>query len=521
MEGLHDHADDMETHENLASFGKVVKQAGKSGQHVNLQGHSVTPNPGEAMSTHQLCEKVMKFTSSHYEDSQPGQLATRCDALEDMQTGLKAMSAKADSSFKAKIYGRVGKQTSTQKELKKAINHVKGALQDVGAKIKLEVKADNLEGAPNDALSILMQRSLTDPKVVRKLMFHRCMDHTQSPEVRANQQELDGYNFAAMQKGMKEDIQGVLKDPNFASHYSPADIEKLNNICEQLDWAAETVSLIDSYTPPITEEEKNALEEAKTNLEESTSNLELTQTALNELKAITSDPNNDVRTIVDHICNHETSKANLINNLYSLRVEQRDDKKSHAQQEKNPLLQERLSAEVEVLNKTIIDLDDQITNAVSSPKPYDSLTHLFTDEELSKTIESTQNSLKRSVNMWKWTVANDQKPFEALDVAKLALEKTTDRIVDHIKEHANDELGVMFSGGLRNHAMMYKVNKAANGTYTFSILNTGEGLNHHHRKGPRFQTHAHWSGLTMEQIADPTFIRELMRIRQQEPGKLG
>jgi hypothetical protein len=75
---------------------------------------------------------------------------------------------------------------------------------------------------------------------------------------------------------------------------------------------------------------------------------------------------------------------------------------------------------------------------------------------------------------------------------------------------------VILPGGDSSHAMLYQIQLERNGTYTFRILNTGQGLQYHHQNEKGKYQAAIWRDLTLEQISNKHFLFCLLGMAKKE-----
>ncbi len=105
------------------------------------------------------------------------------------------------------------------------------------------------------------------------------------------------------------------------------------------------------------------------------------------------------------------------------------------------------------------------------------------------------------------------------------LEKGIEETVVHIRRYIKSRLGVVLIGGLRDHPMLYSIRRQADGTYLFTIVNTGISCVKPHplQSDPDLvQVYMHWSGLSLGDIIDRGLIRSLLMLRQRaEVGEDG
>ncbi len=506
-----DSMDDRHYEFNLIGLSKAIKESVETGKNIVFNGHSisVTSNKENALSISEISAIVIKLTVhsesqqilNEFKGKQEGSLAARCNALENISEGLRAMSAKSQLAFSDRVLNFLGVQANKteRQNLAHAQQFIHDALQYMRAKVKADVDGESIYEDSKKSLPKKMDLRLNQPRLVRSLMFHRCMDHTENVEIRGNEKALEGFSSALQQAGMKEDIEGVLNDPRFTGNYSSEDREILLRVCDQLQWSAETENLLyirQQSIPDDPDKAYQALAEATHNLTEASKRLEEAQATVG--RSFDKEFANDAKNGEDHA---------FINSLYNSKQFGLDFKKS--------LLNLAVS-----LNQSPTAMNTFIEEAAVSPYgPFYDLSAFFSPELFNQAISNTRNApviiAQEVVELAKKEVQNASTVLKRFDEQKLALEGATDRVVEQIKQHADDPIGVIFSGGIPNHAMMYKVNKASDGTYTFSVLNTGLGIRFHHSQGDRFQTHLQWSGLDKQQVTDPHFIRELLRFNQR------
>lgn len=96
----------------------------------------------------------------------------------------------------------------------------------------------------------------------------------------------------------------------------------------------------------------------------------------------------------------------------------------------------------------------------------------------------------------------------------------TDAIINRVRSKAVESpYGVTIPGGIIGHAMMFQIKKnAKDGTYSFTILNSGLGLTCHHPHPSdklKSQTSAIWSNLTLEQVSDRKLIDGILSCKAQ------
>lgn len=121
--------------------------------------------------------------------------------------------------------------------------------------------------------------------------------------------------------------------------------------------------------------------------------------------------------------------------------------------------------------------------------------------------------------------------LEELDSLHLmGIEAATDEIMKQIALCASSESseGFIWPGGVNDHLMLYKVEfNSEDADYTFSIINTGEGVFLHGiededvEEGIRAQTHLKFTGIKLEDL-DRGFIKDLVSyVSDQTLGQKG
>ena len=86
------------------------------------------------------------------------------------------------------------------------------------------------------------------------------------------------------------------------------------------------------------------------------------------------------------------------------------------------------------------------------------------------------------------------------------------------------DMGMVLTRGWKKHGITYGIKKESADLFTFYLWNTGEGVNIFHpsrlENGQRlYQTGICWSGITIEQLSDHSFIKEMFSLRTEKFNK--
>lgn len=525
-----------------AAWGQVLKQVASGDGRVAMGGRKVWAGKakGKQLSTGKISKQVMGLVAS---DTGKGAIASRYHAHKELKAGLDATAKKINSRVKAKVLNFFGIKTSSQKKIARAQQAVEGKRIALKNELKAAYKPEQLLSEAHRQLDKSRMIEQTNSQVKRQLCFHRCLDRvSDNPIINAQAKKLGGMEYGFVLDSMAREIKHITSENPTAGNYTSKERSLLQSCSEQLQWAAETSTMVKSNVndfPRLVID----VRQGERNLAKSGVQIAVTNEYKGEIEKSLTEGNLDV---VNNLFvpfpsdeeDHEVrTQCDISNEFEDCFTEDLESEIRALRSAKNHLV-EGAEDEAEQLNKRIGELKSQLEtlrtqlkDARTHPNPLQMLHDVkFSDDFIRLKLVQLKDKLAGENGLMKKYeayLANNVEEVRtnqlALDKATIAVDHATARIIDHIMFNASSPMGVMIPGGLSDHAMMYKIQQMPDKTYTFSILNTGLGVELHHKQGEgddtKYQTHLQWSGLSFDQVSDPKLIKNLVTLQQRASGE--
>lgn len=507
----------------VASLAQALRLASCSGSYLKIDKAQVcvTKEKHEAVDLPTLARRVIQITE--VKGQKAGTLSKRLEAYRHLLEGLGQLTERSGNSLMSRVLSAVGVKSKGQRELERALATVAETVMILQREVRKTFRERKVTRIVGAFLHKMGQLGEYEHTLIRTLCFRRCLyrigDTDTSHEIL---KKLGGHLFGSVLKSMSEIIDFLQNNVPYEDHYTPYDVTMLVNLSAQLEWAAHTdrmlVESVENY-----DRLKDECIHSREGVESLKAKLAAEQRAIDLLRHATESEDlqmiNRLKPEAWESTRESDEEDETRHLLYCFFIDklqiQADLICKELLTSEDPLVLSELCGELDELEGQINTLKNCLESCHNCPDHVKVFRDLgYSDAELHEAIEYMILELSQRLRQDSAALDEEHSYYSSLagelERASYELDAVVLRVAEHIHHHAKSRLGVIFPAGTKDHAVLCAVWRHADGMYTFSLI-ASDSYDDETRRHIR----ARWSSLTLEDVTDPLFLRELLGFRQQ------